>query len=83
MDFKKELKRISDIINDMPIEEFEEMLFECGLGRIRPSGESSLVKCVNENFFEINMNYVFKGRVYLKENYQKFNDFSFDGQEVA
>lgn len=83
MDFKKELQRISDIIDNMPIEEFEEMLFDCGLGTIRPSGESSFVKCLNERFYEINMNYVSKDRVFSKSNYDDFNDFNFDGQEVA
>lgn len=83
MDFKNEFQRISNIIDNMSIKEFEEMLFECGLGTICPSGESIFVKCLNKNFFEISKNYVSKDRVFLKGNYQDFNDFNLDGQEVA
>lgn len=83
MDFKKELQRIKNILDDMSNKEFEEMLFECGLGTIRPSGESDFVKCLNENFFEISLNYVSKDRNFSKEKYQDFKGFNFDGQEVA
>lgn len=37
MDFEKEFQRISNIIDNMPIEDFEKMLFECGIGVIKPS----------------------------------------------
>ena len=46
IDYEKELQRISQIINDMSIEDFEEMLFECGLGTIKPSEESDYVRSV-------------------------------------
>lgn len=42
MDFEKEFQRISNIIDDMPINEFEEMLFECGLCVIQ-SAEQSII----------------------------------------
>lgn len=45
MDLKKELQSISELINEMPIREFEEMLFDCGLGVIGSSEESDFVKC--------------------------------------
>lgn len=47
IDYDKELQRINQIINDMSIEDFEEMLFDCGLGTIKPSEESDYVKAVS------------------------------------
>lgn len=81
MDFNKELQRINQIINDMAIEDFEKMLFDCGLGTIKPSEESDYVKCLNMNFFD--NDYVLKNHGFLQSNYQQFNEFYFDGQEVA
>ena len=46
IDYEKELQRISQIIKDMSIEDFEEMLFDCGLGTIKPSEESDYVKAI-------------------------------------
>lgn len=43
MDLGKELQRISKIIDDMPMKEFEGILFDCGLGVIKQSEE-----CFNE-----------------------------------
>lgn len=83
MDLKKELQRISGIINEMPIREFEDMLFECGLGVIGPSEESDFVKCFTTKFFENGTNYVRRSHIFSQKNYRNFNDFYFDGQEVA
>lgn len=47
IDYDKELKRISQIINNMTIKEFENMLFDCGLVTIKPSEESYYVKAVS------------------------------------
>lgn len=83
MDLNKELKRISEIIGEMPIEEFEEMLFDCGLGVIGPSEMSDFVKCFSTTFFEIRTNYVRKSQRFSQKNYQSFTDFNVDEQEVA
>lgn len=37
MDIEKEFHRISKIMNDMSMEEFEDMLFDCGIGVIKPT----------------------------------------------
>lgn len=39
-DSEEELQRIGGIIDGMPIEEFEDMLFDCGLGTILPGTNS-------------------------------------------
>ncbi len=83
MDFRKELQRINKLIEDMPMQEFENMMFDCGLGEILPSGESEFAKCFKQNFFEANQNYIYKNRIFSQEIYREFNDFSFDGQGVA
>lgn len=87
MDFEKEFLRISETIAQMPMEEFEEMLIDCGFGSIRPSAESFFVKCVNNNFFEIEKNYISQYYGYQNDNYKHFNNFDdlddIDGQGVA
>lgn len=47
INYEVELQRINQIINDMSIEDFEEMLFDCGLGIIKPSEDSDYVKTVS------------------------------------
>lgn len=83
MNFEKQMQRISKIINDMPMREFEGMLFDCGLGIIGPSEESDFVKCFSMNFLENGEDYARKNQDFLQEDYQNLNSFDIDGQEVA
>lgn len=46
MDFNEEFQRISKVIDEMPMEEFENMLSDCGVGEIRPSEQSDYVRAV-------------------------------------
>ncbi len=83
MDLNKELQRISELINEMPIREFEEMLFDCGLGVIGPSEESDFVKCFTMESVGNRTNYVRRSHSFSQGIYRDFNDFGFDEQEVA
>lgn len=88
MNFEKELQRIGKIINDMSMEEFENMLFDCGLGTIRSSEESDFVRSFSIDLFESWNNYAYKNHRFLQVDYQDlngfdFSSFDFDGQEVA
>lgn len=45
-----ELERIKKHINNLSMEEFEEVLYNCGIERIKPSIESSYVQCMKSDF---------------------------------
>lgn len=74
-----EIERIRKIVNEMSMDEFEDALHDCGIESMKPSIESSYIKCLKRNISE---------REYRKEvcNYsiQKnyFDVYELD-QEVA
>ena len=45
----QEIKKIKVTINNFSSEEFDEVLFECGIERIKPSIESDYVNAVSAN----------------------------------
>lgn len=42
-----ELRKIKESIERLSIEEFEMILFDCGIESIKPSDKSGYVKCLN------------------------------------
>ncbi len=47
-----EIERIKKIINDTSIEEFDDILYDCGIESIKPSIESGYVKCLRRSLAE-------------------------------
>ena len=62
-----ELKRINEFFDSMDIEQFEQMVFECGVGEILPSKESIYVKAIAKRYanLESKKKYSFKSAFYV------------------
>lgn len=43
----KRLQRIDEFFNNLSVDEFEEMAFDCGLGKIKKSSECNYVVAAN------------------------------------
>lgn len=48
-----EIEKIKKRIDDMSIEEFDNVLYNCGVESIKPSIESSYVKCLKKNITDV------------------------------
>ena len=81
MNITEEFMRMQNIIENMPMEEFEQMLERNGMDRILPSYESSYVRCMKEKFGEYGWNYNLKPEVLMKQ--EKYMNYSLSDQGVA
>lgn len=52
MNITEEFLRMQNLIENMPMHEYEQMLERNGINRILPSDESSYVRCMKENRIE-------------------------------
>lgn len=81
MNNKKEFMQMKNLIEHMPMEEFEEMLERNGIDRILPSYKSSYVRCMKEKFGEYGWNYNLKPDVLM--NQERYLDYSLSDQGAA
>lgn len=83
MDYMKESERISNIIENMEMKKFEEMLYNCGIESIQSSIESDYIRCLDNDIQSKTMNYKYKNSSFNADSYEEYTDFSFTGQGVA
>lgn len=81
MNNAKEFMQMKKLIEDMPIDKFEQMLEKNGMDRILPSYKSSYVRCMKEKFGEHGWKYNLKPDV-LK-NQERYLDYSLSDQGAA
>lgn len=74
-----EIERIKKIIEETPMEEFDNILYDCGIEFIKPSIESLYVKCLRKNLTENE----YRKKVYEYTVNDEYFDMDVLEQEVA
>lgn len=74
-----EIERIKKKIEETSMEEFEKILYDCGIEMIKPSIDSSYVKCMKRNLTENE----YKKKIHIHEVKEEYFDVDVLEQEVA